>query len=119
MSVSLNFAMIPFTFQLANVKWSPSADAKALDPSLYDYSPYFSSKLPPAMADRWILPLQMFNSDSFYLIGKGNFSTVYFSTIQGPLTTPTQLEQFKNFSEQGVAVKLLNGTTYRTIEDYM
>lgn len=62
------------------------------------------------MVDRWILPLKMFNSDSFYLIGKGNFSTVYFSTIQGPLTTPTQLEQYKDFSEQGVAVKLLNGT---------
>lgn len=84
-------------------------DAKPLDPSLYDYSPYFTSKLPPAMVDRWIIPLQMFNSENFYLIGRGNFSTVYFSTIQGPLPTPTQLEQYKNYSEQGVAVKLLNG----------
>ena len=94
--------------QLVNGMWPPG-DTKPLDPSLYDYSPYFSSKLPPAMVDRWIIPLQMFNSENFYLIGKGNFSTVYFSTIQGPLPTPTPLEQYKNYSEHGVAVKLLNG----------
>ena len=94
--------------QLVDRMWQPS-DTKPLDPSLYDYSPYFSSKLPPAMVDRWIIPLQMFNSENFYLIGQGNFSTVYYSTIQGPLTTPTQLEYYKNYSEHGVAVKLLNG----------
>lgn len=94
--------------QLVDRMWQPS-DTKPLDPSLYDYSPYFSSKLPPAMVDRWIIPLQMFNSENFYLIGQGNFSTVYYSTIQGPLTTPTQLEHYKNYSEHGVAVKLLNG----------
>ena len=80
----------------------------SMDPSLYNYSTYFS-KLPPIVVDRWMIPLDTFNSQSFRLIGEGNFSTVYLCTVRGPLTTPTKLDQYRTYSEQSVAVKLLIG----------
>jgi serine/threonine protein kinase len=72
------------------------------------YKLYFK-RLPPAMVDRWVIPLHMFNTSSFHLLGEGNFSSVYFSLVRGPLSTPTQLDQFRNYSEESIAVKLLKG----------
>jgi serine/threonine protein kinase len=77
-----------------------------LHPKEYEYKLYFK-RLPPAMVDRWVIPRHMFNSESFHLLGEGNFSSVYFSLVHGPLSTPTKLEQFKNYVEQSVAVKIL------------
>ena len=56
-----------------------------------------------------MIPLQLFNSEKFKLLGSGNFSSVYYCTVKCPLSTPTKLTNFKNYTEQGVAVKLLNG----------
>ena len=75
---------------------------------------YFKN-LPPAMIDRWVIPFSLFDTESFHILGEGNFSSVYFSLVHGPLSTPTKLEQFKNYAEQSVAVKLLKGTV---ITDY-
>lgn len=80
----------------------------SMEPSLYNYASYVS-KLPPIVVDRWMIPLDMFNSQSFRLIGEGNFSSVYLCTVRGPLTTPTKLEQYKTYSDQSAAVKLLLG----------
>ena len=85
-----------------------AVELPSMEPSLYNYASYFS-KLPPMVVDRWMIPLDMFNSQSFRLIGEGNFSTVYLCTVKGPLTTPTQIDQYKTYSEQSVAVKLLIG----------
>ena len=56
-----------------------------------------------------MIPFKLFNSQKFKLLGSGNFSSVYYCTVKCPLSTPTKLTNFKNYTEQGVAVKLLNG----------
>ena len=85
-----------------------AVELPSMEPSLYNYASYFS-RLPPTVVDQWIIPLDMFNSQSFRLIGEGNFSMVYLCTVKCPLTTPTQMDQYKTYSEQSVAVKLLIG----------
>lgn len=86
-----------------------AAKLPSMEPSLYNYATYFS-KLPPVVVDRWMIPLDSFNSQSFRLIGEGNFSSVYLCKVQCPLATPTKHDKYRTYSEQAVAVKLLVGT---------
>ena len=60
------------------------------------------------MVDRWHISLHHFNSEKFYILGKGNFSTVYYSTVNGPLSTPTPNDLYHGYSEEAVALKILN-----------
>ena len=77
--------------------------------------PYFQ-KNPPLPTDRWTISMSSFDPDSFHLLGEGTFSSVYFSTIQGPLSTPTNLAHYKNCVQHPLAVKICKGMYILPIE---